>query len=243
MFLLQPSTILVQTSAATKCCAAVSKQAHSRGSANTSAILLCSSGKKFAMWGHTVSIRNVLLVTFDPVFAMYYLTGPPTQRIPATLASVVSCSTEDMYDGLKTLWSRTRDGFSVHSCIQIGSTSRNTQFHLQKNRQSAILPSNSFPVDCRETPTSLIITSRSSVLTIAPPPMPNTPFVLTNLSAWQQSLLNQMTTEHSHQGRNSRDVTNILKTTNHCYRWISQITQSKRNLRLGAGRSRWYSVT
>jgi hypothetical protein len=46
------------------------------------------------MWGHTVSTRNAL-VTFDPVFVTY-LTGPPTQTIPATLASVVSCST-DMY--------------------------------------------------------------------------------------------------------------------------------------------------
>jgi hypothetical protein len=31
----------------------------------------------------------------------------------------------------KTLWSRTGEGFSVHSCIQIGSNLRNTQFHLQ----------------------------------------------------------------------------------------------------------------
>jgi hypothetical protein len=29
--------------------------------------------------------------------------------------------------------------------------------------------------------------------------MPNTPFFLANLPVWQQSLLNQMTSEHSHQ--------------------------------------------
>jgi hypothetical protein len=40
-----------------------------------------------------------------------------------------------------TLWSRTGEGFSVHSGIQISSNSRNTQFHLQTNRQSTILPS------------------------------------------------------------------------------------------------------
>jgi hypothetical protein len=79
-----------------------------------------------------------------------------------------------------TLWSRTGEGFSVHSGIQIGSSSRNTQFHLQMNRQSTIFTSNSFPVKCRETTTRLIITSRSSVLTIDPSPMPNTPFFLAN---------------------------------------------------------------
>jgi hypothetical protein len=93
-----------------------------------------------------------------------------------------------------TLWSRTGEGFRVHSGIQIGSNLRNMQFHLQTNRQSTILSSNSF-----ETTTRFIITSQSSVLTIIPPPTPNTPTFLANLSSWQQSLLNQMTMEHSHQ--------------------------------------------
>jgi hypothetical protein len=90
----------------------------------------------------------------------------------------------------KTLWSRTGEGFSVHSSIQIDSNSRNTQFHLQMNQQSTILPSNSFPVECRETTRRLIIKSQSSVLTINSPPMPNTPVILANLPSWQQSLLN-----------------------------------------------------
>jgi hypothetical protein len=51
------------------------------------------------------------------------------------------------------------------------------------------LPSNSFPVECQETLTRLIITSHSSVVT--------TDFVA-NLPSWQQSLLDQLTTEHSH---------------------------------------------
>jgi hypothetical protein len=97
------------------------------------------------------------------------------------------------------LWSRTGEGFSVHSCIEIGSNLRNTQFHLQSNQQSTILPSNSFPAECRKTMARLIIMSQSSVVTINPPPtMPNTPTFLANLPSWQQSLLNQMTMEHSH---------------------------------------------
>jgi hypothetical protein len=81
------------------------------------------------------------------------------------------------YPDTNTLWSRTGEGFSVHSGIQIGSSSRNTQFHLQTNRQSSTLSSNSVPVKCGETTMGLIITSRSSVLTINPPPTPNTPFL------------------------------------------------------------------
>jgi hypothetical protein len=40
-------------------------------------------------------------------------------------------------------------------------------------------------------------TLQSSVMTIDPPPMPNTPTFLANLPLWQQSLLDQLTTEHS----------------------------------------------
>jgi hypothetical protein len=47
--------------------------------------------------------------------------------------------------------------------------------------------------------TRFIIMSQSSVVTTDPPPMPNTPTFLANLPSWQQSLLDQMTTEHSHQ--------------------------------------------
>jgi hypothetical protein len=46
--------------------------------------------------------------------------------------------------------------------------------------------------------TRFIITSQSSVVTTDPPPMPNTPTFLANLPSWQQSLLDQLTTEHSH---------------------------------------------
>jgi hypothetical protein len=38
--------------------------------------------------------------------------------------------------------------------------------------------------------------------------MPNTPFFLENLPAWQQSLLNQMTTDHSH-----HDILEMLQTS------------------------------
>jgi hypothetical protein len=41
--------------------------------------------------------------------------------------------------------------------------------------------------------------SQSSVVTNIPPPIPNTPFLFANLPLWQQSLLNQMAMEHSHQ--------------------------------------------
>jgi hypothetical protein len=95
--------------------------------------------------------------------------------------------------------SKTGDGFNVHSCILFGRDRRTTQFHLQTNRHETTLPSNSFPVECQETLTRLIITSQSSVITTDPPPMPNTPAFLANLSSWEQSLLDQLTTEHSHQ--------------------------------------------
>jgi hypothetical protein len=97
-----------------------------------------------------------------------------------------------------TLWSRNGEGFGVHSRIQIGSNRRHKHFHLQTTRHTTTLPSNSFPVECHETMTRLIITSQSSVVTTDPPPMPNTPTFLANLPSWQQSLLDQMTTEHSH---------------------------------------------
>jgi hypothetical protein len=97
-----------------------------------------------------------------------------------------------------TLWSRTGDGFSVHSNIPIGNNPRHTQFHLQTTQYATTLPSNSFPVKCRETLTRIIITSQSSIVTNEPPSMPNTPNFLDNLPSWQQSLLDQMTTEHSH---------------------------------------------
>jgi hypothetical protein len=99
----------------------------------------------------------------------------------------------------KTLWSRTGEGFNVHSCISFGHDRRTTQqFHLPTNQHATTLPSNSFPVECHETTTRLIITSQSSVVTTDPPPMPNTPTFLANLPFWQQSLLDQMTTAHSH---------------------------------------------
>jgi hypothetical protein len=44
----------------------------------------------------------------------------------------------------------------------------------------------------------LIIMSQSSVVTTGPPPMPSTPTFLANLPSWQQSLLDQLTTKHSH---------------------------------------------
>jgi hypothetical protein len=74
-----------------------------------------------------------------------------------------------------TLWSRTGEGFTVHSCILFGHDQRITQFHLQTNRKETKLPSNSFPVECRETTARLIIKSQSLVVTTNPPPMPNTP--------------------------------------------------------------------
>jgi hypothetical protein len=37
------------------------------------------------------------------------------------------------------------------------------------------------------------------VITTDPPPMPNTPTFVANLPSWQQSLLDILTTEHSHQ--------------------------------------------
>jgi hypothetical protein len=68
---------------------------------------------------------------------------------------------------------------------------------LQTNRHETTLPSNSFPVECQETMTRLIITLQSSVMTTDPPPMPNAPTFLASLPLWQQSLLDQLTTEHS----------------------------------------------
>jgi hypothetical protein len=50
----------------------------------------------------------------------------------------------------KTLWSRTGERFSVHSSIPSTSNQRHTQFHLQTNQYATTLPSNSFPVECRE---------------------------------------------------------------------------------------------
>jgi hypothetical protein len=38
-----------------------------------------------------------------------------------------------------TLWSRTGEGFGVHSCIPISSNTRNTQFHLQTIQQLTLL--------------------------------------------------------------------------------------------------------
>jgi ribonuclease HI len=108
----------------------------------------------------------------------------------------------------ETLWSKTGEGFNVHSCILSGRNRRNTQFHLQTNQHETTLPSNSFPVDCQETMTRLIITSQSSVITTDPPPMPNTPTFLANLLSWQQSLLDQLTTEHSH-----REILEMLQTS------------------------------
>jgi hypothetical protein len=99
----------------------------------------------------------------------------------------------------QTLWSRTGEGFNVHSRILFGCDRRTTQFHLQTNRHETTLPSNSFPVECHETSTRLIIVSQISVVTNDPPPMPNTPTFLANLPSWQQSLLDQLTTKHSHQ--------------------------------------------
>jgi hypothetical protein len=51
----------------------------------------------------------------------------------------------------KTLWSMNREGFCIHSPIQIGSNWRNTQILLQMNQHMAIIPSDSFPVECHET--------------------------------------------------------------------------------------------
>jgi hypothetical protein len=83
----------------------------------------------------------------------------------------------------QTLWSKTGEGFNVHSCT--GRNQRPTQFHLQTNRHETTLPSNSFPVECQETTTHLIITSQSSVMMTDPPPMPNTLTFLANLPLWQ----------------------------------------------------------
>jgi hypothetical protein len=49
---------------------------------------------------------------------------------------------------------------------------------------------------------------QSSVVTTDPPPMPNTPTFLANLPSWQQSLLDQLTTEHSH-----RAILEMLQTS------------------------------
>jgi hypothetical protein len=57
-----------------------------------------------------------------------------------------------------TLWSRTGEGFSAHSGMQSGDNLKNTRFHFQMNRQSTTLPSNSFPVECRETMTRSVST-------------------------------------------------------------------------------------
>jgi hypothetical protein len=65
---------------------------------------------------------------------------------------------------MKTLWSRTGEGFNVHSCISFGRNWRTTQFHLPTNRHATTLPSNSFPVECHETTTRLIITSQNLVV-------------------------------------------------------------------------------
>jgi ribonuclease HI len=107
-----------------------------------------------------------------------------------------------------TLWTRMGEGFSVHSNIPIGNNRRHTQFHLQTNQYTTTLPTNSFPVECRETLTRLIITSQSSVVMMDPPCMPNTPNFLDNLPSWQQSLLDQMTKEHSH-----REILEMLQTS------------------------------
>jgi hypothetical protein len=121
-----------------------------------------------------------------------------------------------------TLWSGTGEGFSIHFRIQIGSNLRNTQFYLQTNQQSKLHPSTSFPVECPETMNRIIISSQSSVVTTNLPPMPNTPIFLANLPWWQQSLLNQMTMEHSH-----RENLEMLQTPRKppiiiFYGWISQ---------------------
>jgi hypothetical protein len=97
-----------------------------------------------------------------------------------------------------TLWSRNGESFGVQSRIQISIFRRSTHFHLQTTRHATTLPSKSFPVECHETTTRFIITSQSSVVTTDPPPIPNTPTFLANLPSCQQSLLDQMTTEHSH---------------------------------------------
>jgi hypothetical protein len=109
----------------------------------------------------------------------------------------------------QTLWSKTGERFNVHSCILFGRNSRTTQFHLQTNRQETTLPSKSFPVECQETLTWLIITSQSSVITTDPLPIPNTSTFQANLPLWQQSLLDQLTTD-------------FHETANHCYGWINQ---------------------
>jgi hypothetical protein len=50
----------------------------------------------------------------------------------------------------QTLWSKTGEGFNVHSCNLFGCGQRTTQFHLQTNQHETTLPSNSFPVECQE---------------------------------------------------------------------------------------------
>jgi hypothetical protein len=119
-----------------------------------------------------------------------------------------------------TLWSWTGERFSVHSGIQIGNNSRNTQFHLKTNRQSTILSSISFPVDCRKTMTWFIITLEHTILAYKSSSVATIPAESNDNRAQSQ--------------RNPRDVTNICKTTNHCYRLLqmdpSNYTEQKEPL-------------